>query len=103
MAAGHRRLPITTGGVDHIIGVAQLRDMAAAVTSTPSAPVATLSSPALRADPSLAIPHLLQLMQSSRVWIAIVVDDRGQTVGLATIEDLVAELVGEIADDDPGC
>jgi CBS domain containing-hemolysin-like protein len=53
----------------------------------------------LRCRPDDLIADLLERMQTQGTWMAIVTDEDGHTVGLATIEDLVAELVGEIADE----
>ena len=94
--AGHRRLPVHLGDLDAIIGSVRLRDVAAAVEAGTDVPVGTLVRPVLRVGPSTPISDVLARMQSSAMRMAIVVDDRDATVGLVTIEDVVAELVGEI-------
>lgn len=100
LASGHRRLPICGSGVDDVTGLARLPDLAAALEATPREPVASVATPVLRTGPDRPISHLLRRMQDANLWLAIVEDDRGRTLGLVTVEDVVAELVGEIAEDD---
>ncbi|MDX2308579.1 MAG: hemolysin family protein [Hyphomicrobium sp.] len=68
-------------------------------------PISTtrLKRPVLYVPPSMPATNLLIRMQSSRVHMALVVDEYGGTDGLVTIEDLVEQIVGEIEDehDDP--
>lgn len=101
IAVGHRRLPVRGGGLDQFVGVVRLRDLAAVAGRAPETRVEAVLSPALRCTPDLPISDLLHQMQRSGGRLAIVVDADDHTLGLATIEDVVAELVGEIAEDDP--
>lgn len=109
IALGHRRLPVRGRGIDDIIGVVRLRDVAATAADNPDASVVSIMSDVLSCRPDQPIAWLLRAMQRSGQWIAVVSDAHGSTVGLATVEDLLAELVGEIEDermarrpDDPG-
>ncbi|MEL7158213.1 MAG: CNNM domain-containing protein [Actinomycetota bacterium] len=95
---GHRRLPVCDGGIDHVVGLVSWRALAALARTAPETQLAAMVSPVLTCGPDLPISELLQRMQRSGGRLAIVVGAGGLTVGLATIEDLVAELVGEIAD-----
>src|SRR5256714_6210455 len=54
----------------------------------------------LYVPPSMRAIDLLAQMQASRIHLALVVDEYGGTDGLVTIEDIVAEIVGEIDDED---
>lgn len=100
VAVGHRRLPICRDGIDDIVGIARFRDVVAAARHTPQARVGSVASAALRCGPDLLISDLMDRMQATGRWLAIVTDPSGRTLGLATIEDLVAELVGEIAEEE---
>jgi CBS domain containing-hemolysin-like protein len=111
LQSGHSRLPILGDGLDDVIGVVRLRDVAMALQTEPGtgieigtetramAPVASVATPPLRTGPGRPIAPLLRRMQADNQWLAIVEDDRGRTIGLITVEDVVAELVGEIAED----
>jgi CBS domain containing-hemolysin-like protein len=100
ISAGHRRLPVHMNGLDDVVGVIRLRDLAAIAPTEPGALTSTAMSAVLRSHMNDPISGLLRRMQSSRQWLAVVVDDDERTMGLATIEDIVSELVGEIADDE---
>ena len=96
--SGHRRLPIYEGDLDAVIGIARLRDLAAAALEDPLRPAAELARPELLVPESRRVVDLLGDMQSSGLHFAVVVDEHGGTEGIATIEDVVAQLVGDITD-----
>ncbi len=99
IALGHRRLPVYRSDVDSVIGATRLRDLAATARHSPQAAVATVTTPILRCSPDDHISALLVRMQREGIWMAIAIGRHESTLGLATVEDLVAELVGEIADE----
>lgn len=96
--AGHRRLPVHGADIDEILGVVRLRDLAAAFAAGANPTVSSLAHEVLRCLPDEPISLTLTRMQRSGRWLAVVSDPDGHTCGLVTIEDLVAELVGEIED-----
>ena len=119
----HSRLPVYDETLDDIIGMVHIKDLLRhlkrhaqprtdgdAVSTQPDMilPGAVLatpvgSSPLLR--PVLYVPDsmpaadLLLKMQTTRIHMAIVIDEYGGTEGIATIEDVIEEIVGEIADE----
>ncbi len=99
VTTGHRRLPVHGGDLDHIVGVVRLRDLAAAVTAGLDPVASSLADDVLRCRPDDPISAVLTRMQRNGRWMAIVTDSDGRTVGLITIEDVVAELVGDIEDE----
>jgi len=99
-AAGHSRLPVYRGSLDDIVGMVHVKDVLAALKK----PVARRKLDALVRDvimvpPSMRLFDLLRRMRGQRVHMAVVVDEFGGTDGLVTIEDLVEQVVGEIADE----
>jgi len=99
VTAGHRRLPVYGTDLDDVIGVARFRDVVASATAAPTAPLSSVASPVLRCGPDVLISALATRMQEHGQWLAIVTGPGGHTLGLVTIEDVVAELVGEISED----
>ena len=96
--SGHRRLPIYEGDMDTVIGVVWLRDLAAAALEDPGRPAAEAARPELIVPESRRVVDLLDDMQSSGMHFAVVVDEHGGTGGIVTIEDVVAQLVGDITE-----
>jgi len=100
--SGHRRLPVFEGDLDTVIGMVRLRDLATAALEDPAAPATAVARPELLVPESRRVVDLLADMQSSGLHFAVVVDEHGGTEGIVTIEDVVAELVGDIADPEKG-
>lgn len=99
LETGHRRLPVYRDGLDDMIGVVRLRDLAAWLNREPTAGTESATTAVIHCDQQDLVSGLLRRMQQSSNWLAVVTDEGGRTVGLVTIEDIVAELVGEIADE----
>lgn len=96
--SGHCRLPLYDGDLDTVIGIVRLRDLAAAALEDPDRPARALARPELIVPESRRVVDLLGDMQSRGMHFAVVVDEHGGTEGIVTVEDVVAELVGDIAE-----
>ena len=99
VAAGHRRLPVHEGDLDSVVGVVHLRDLVAAVSDGAAVSVGELLGPVLIVPETNPVVDVLDEMQSTGRHIAMVIDEHGGTSGLVTIEDVVEELVGRVADE----
>ncbi len=97
----HSRIPIYRGDVDHIIGVAYIRQLLAQYSKEKeSESITGLIHPALFVPETKRVSALLKELQVRGDHTAIVIDEFGGVAGLVTIEDLVEEIVGEIRDED---
>jgi putative hemolysin len=97
----HSRIPIYRGNIDHVIGIAYIRQlMAEYVKGKESDPIAGLINPVLFVPETKPVSKLLRELQERGDHTAIVIDEYGGVAGLATIEDLVEEIIGEIRDED---
>jgi len=97
----HSRIPIYRGDMDHIIGIAYIRQlMAEYAKERESDSIAGLINPAMFVPGTKPVSKLLKELQERGDHAAIVIDEFGGVSGLATIEDLVEEIVGEIWDED---
>ncbi len=95
----HSRLPIFREQLDEVVGFVHIKDVLAAIRTSPQEPVSKLQRDILFAAPSIRVLDLLLEMRAQRTHMAIVVDEFGGVDGLVTIEDLVEEIVGEIEDE----
>jgi CBS domain containing-hemolysin-like protein len=100
MAAGYSRLPVHTGNVDDVIGIAYAKDLIRAEREKLGQdPVSAHVRPAHFVPETKRVAALMREMQEQQYHQAIVVDEYGGTAGLVTLEDLIEELVGEIVDE----
>jgi CBS domain containing-hemolysin-like protein len=96
----HTRIPLVEGGVEKPIGVVHVKDVFAALRApAPPANARPMARPVLFAPETQTITTLLADFRRRRQHLAIVVDEWGAVVGVVTLEDLLEELVGEIADE----
>ena len=100
MQAGYSRLPVHSGNVDDIIGIAYAKDLIRAERGAHGDDrVGGYVRPARFVPETKRVAHLMREMQDRKYHQAIVVDEYGGTAGLVTLEDLIEELVGEIVDE----
>jgi CBS domain containing-hemolysin-like protein len=98
--SGYTRLPIYEGNIDRVVGVLHAKDVLRALGRGENAFVAQgVMRPALYLPESQAIDEALATMRRERTHLAIVIDEYGGTAGLLTVEDILEELVGDIADE----
>ncbi len=97
----HSRIPIYRGDLDHIIGIAYIRQlMAEYAKGRDTDPITGLIHPALFVPETKPVSKLLKELQERGDHAAVVIDEFGGVAGLVTIEDLIEEIVGEIRDED---
>ncbi len=97
---GLSRLPVTGESKDDIAGIVFVKDlMKAHKEGRSESKVGSLSRVARFAPEGKRVSDLLREMQVSKSHMAIVLDEYGGTAGLVTLEDLIEELVGDIADE----
>lgn len=102
LASPYTRLPIWKGGHENIIGVLHAKDLLRAVQAADS--VGDLDVPAVASEPwfvpdTTSLDAQLQAFLRRKSHFAIVVDEYGAVMGLVTLEDILEEIVGEIADE----
>jgi len=95
---GFSRLPVYRDVIDNIIGVILLKDFHHEVMKKGRQP-AEIVKPVVLVTKTMKISKLLQTLQRKQSHMAVLVDEFGGTLGIATIEDIVEELVGEIWDE----
>lgn len=97
---GYSRFPVVDEGVDDIVGIVHVKQAVAVPRQRRAdVPVSALQSEAVRVPETMKLDGLLVELRGRGYQMAIVVDEYGGTAGVATLEDLVEELVGEVADE----
>ena len=103
MRSGFSRIPVIGENVDDVVGVIYLKDLIRRTQGGQdprnTVKVENLMRPPTFVPESKPVDELLRDMQAQRIHIAIVVDEYGGFAGLVTIEDILEEIVGEIADE----
>jgi len=103
LRSGFSRIPVIGEDVDDVVGVLYLKDIIRRMYDNPKAQtnetVASLMRPPIFCPDSKPVDELLREMQLTRSHAVIVIDEFGGTAGLATIEDVLEEIVGEIVDE----
>lgn len=108
LAKGFSRMPVTGEDIDEVLGVLYLKDVArvshertlgATLLEGTALAAAELARPAMFVPESQKADDLLRQMQLESNHLAMVVDEYGGIAGLVTMEDLIEELVGDIADE----
>lgn len=95
----YSRYPVYRGSIENISGVIHSKDFLGRVVSEPDFDIATIIRPPFFVPEGKMVNDLLKEMQRKRSHMALVVDEYGGLSGLATTEDLLEELVGEIEDE----
>ena len=97
---GHSRFPVIGDSVDDVLGLVHLRKaMAVPHDRRPEVPAAALMVEAPRVPETVGLGPLLVDLRAQGLQMAVVVDEYGGTAGAVTLEDVVEELVGEVADE----
>lgn len=100
LESGRSRIPVTGESVDNVIGVLYSRDLLQLFDQEADpGPASGVCRPPYFVPETKPILELLREMQKNQQHMAIVIDEFGGTAGIVTIEDLVEEIVGEIADE----
>ncbi len=98
--SGYSRLPVYSEDPDKIVGVLLLKDLVApAALGGLDQTVLEYARPPMFVPETKGILPLLGDMRGQRNHMAIVVDEYGGTAGIVTIEDIVEEVIGEVADE----
>ncbi|MFE4457080.1 hemolysin family protein [Nocardia tengchongensis] len=97
--SGHSRIPVIGENVDDVLGVVYLKDLVPYADRSRKVQVRQVMRPAVFIPDSKPLDALLDEMQRHRNHMAVLVDEYGGIAGLVTIEDILEEIVGEIADE----
>ncbi|PKQ30692.1 MAG: hypothetical protein CVT62_12125 [Actinobacteria bacterium HGW-Actinobacteria-2] len=103
LRSGFSRIPVIGDDIDDVVGILYLKDAIQRLYDDPTTQTSQLVDTLMRTPifcpDSKPVDELLREMQLTRSHVVIVIDEFGGTAGLATIEDVLEEIVGEIVDE----
>lgn len=103
LEAGHSRVPVVGESTDDIVGILYAKDLLKAIHpanhSHPPLTLREIVREPFYVPEATSIPNLLESMKREHVQMAVVLDEYGGVAGLVTMEDILEEIVGEIADE----
>jgi putative hemolysin len=94
---GYSRFPVYRNNLDDVIGMVHVKDTLA--IGDKEVPVTTILRPILKIDSSMKVDEVLRIMKEKRTHLALLQKPDGTTKGLVSMEDLIEEIFGEIADE----
>lgn len=99
-ATGLSRFPVLEGGIDDVAGLVHVKQAVAVPRERRgTVPVSAIQTETLRVPETMRLDTMLGELRGRGYQMAVVVDEYGGTAGVATLEDLVEEIVGEVADE----
>ena len=96
---GYSRIPVFQDTADNIVGIAHTSDVLKHLEELDHLTIADVMRPVFFVPEGMKIKDLLAKMRDKKSHMSIVVDEFGGTAGLATLEDALEEIVGEIYDE----
>ncbi|MGD8374673.1 MAG: hemolysin family protein [Acidobacteriota bacterium] len=93
------RYPVYQGTIDRVIGFVHARDLLGALSDGQDLDLRSLLLPIPHVPETALARHLLRELRLLHTQIAVVLDEHGGTAGIATLEDLVEEIFGEVQDE----
>jgi CBS domain containing-hemolysin-like protein len=99
ISEGYTRLPVYQDTLDNIVGVVYSKDVLALIEHPDLIILYDITRPVMFVPETKLISELLRELQVKKLHMAIVVDEFGGTAGIATLEDILEEIVGEIHDE----
>ena len=103
LKSGHSRIPVISENIDNVVGIVYQKDVIRRLhnggRSKTTKKASDIKREAMFVPESKKVAELLRDMQQAKTHIVIVVDEYGGVAGLATLEDLLEEIVGEISDE----
>jgi len=97
--SGYSRIPVFNQNLDHIKGILYIKDLLPFLAKPDSFNWKSLMRPPYYVPETKKINDLLKEFQTTKIHMAVVIDEYGGTSGIITLEDILEEIVGDISDE----
>jgi gliding motility-associated protein GldE len=97
--SGYSRIPVYSHDLDNIRGILYIKDLLPFLDKPDAFNWQSILRPAYYIPEAKMINDLLKEFQTSKIHMAVVIDEYGGTLGIITLEDILEEIVGEISDE----
>lgn len=97
--SGYSRIPVFSEAFDNIVGILYVKDLLPHLKELHNFDWTTLIRTPYFVPETKKVKELLKELQTQKIQMAVVVDEYGGTTGIVTLEDILEEIVGEIADE----
>ena len=94
---GYSRFPVYRKNLDDVVGMVLVKD--SLIIEDEKLPVKNIMRNILKVDSKMKVDDILRLMKRSKTHLALLHTDKGKTLGLISMEDLIEEIFGEISDE----
>jgi putative hemolysin len=98
-ASPYSRLPVYRGTLDNVLGILHTKDVVTDFIQGGGGSITTLLRPIVRVRDNMPADRLLAFLRDRRSHQALIVDENGRVAGLITLEDVLGELLGGVADE----
>ncbi|MBR5023119.1 MAG: HlyC/CorC family transporter [Oscillospiraceae bacterium] len=99
LTSEYSRIPVYEDSIDNIIGILPVNVLLKEMLDNPTPDIRAMLTEPLFVPQTKNLPEVLDQMRRTKFHLAVVTDDYGGTLGIATMEDILEELVGEIWDE----
>jgi len=97
--SGYSRLPVYAGNFDNVKGILFVKDLLPYINEKGNFRWQSLIRPPYFVPDTKKVKELLTEFQTSKIHMAVIIDEYGGTLGIVTLEDILEEIVGEISDE----
>lgn len=97
--SGYSRIPVFYESFDNVVGILYVKDILPHLKDLKTFDWTVLIRPPYFVPETKKVKELLKELQTQKIQMAVVVDEYGGTTGIVTLEDILEEIVGEIADE----
>ena len=95
----HTRYPVCDGSLDHVLGVAHIKDLLVIATDAKDFDIQSIMRPPKKVPETMPISRVLRHFQATHQLLSFVIDEYGTVTGIVTLENVLEQIVGPVEDE----